>query len=71
VRSRALEAPRPCRSKRRFDPPLASRVGCENANPDAPNQKPRPHRSLSVENARAGTKVASKDTLDEESSFAA
>jgi hypothetical protein len=60
VRSRALEAPRPCRSKRRFDPPLASRIGCEQLIHDAPHQKPRPHHSRSVENARAGTKVAAK-----------
>jgi len=63
VRSRALEAPRPCRSKRRFDPPLgvedrAVRLDPRRAAPEAPSSPPR-----SVENARAGTKVASKRLL--------
>jgi len=45
--------------------------GCENSNPDAPHQKPQPHRSRSVENARAGMKVAVNEPLDEEGVFTA
>ena len=46
-----------------MDPPLASRLGLLDSNPDAPHQTLRPHRPRSVENARAGTKFAANDAL--------
>jgi hypothetical protein len=54
-----------------LDPPLASRLGLLDSNPDAPHQTLRPHRPRSVENARAGTKFAAKGALDEEGVVAA
>jgi hypothetical protein len=53
-RSRALEAPRPYRSERRFDPPPASRTGCKQLEhrrvaPETPSSPTR-----SVESARPG-----------------
>ena len=46
VRSRALEAPRPCRSKRRSSPPLASKSALrkDNSNLDASHRNSEPHR---------------------------
>lgn len=51
----ALEAPRPCRSKRRFDPPLASKPGLRKTTRASTHRTASPSSpSRPVENARPG-----------------
>jgi hypothetical protein len=51
----ALEAPRPCRSKRRFDPPLASKPGLRKTTRTSTHRTASPSSpSRPVENARPG-----------------
>jgi hypothetical protein len=61
MRSRALEAPRPGRSKRRFDPPLASRFGpCEQLGPRRAAPLPSTLTVVLRREHEAGVEVAPK-----------
>jgi hypothetical protein len=63
VRSRALEAPRPCRSKRRFDPPLASGFGpCKQLGPRRAAPLASTLTVVLRREREAGMEVASKFT---------
>jgi hypothetical protein len=63
MRSRALEAPRPGRSKRRFDPPPASRFGpCEQLGPRRAAPLPSTLTVVLRREHEAGVEVARKFT---------